>query len=388
MNHRNVVIVLLFSILLLSPFTSAFFTKSHEYWTIKAFQETNSPITQECKDKLQQVLDGNTGADVFVLHYYDNAFKSYISTHTKGSGYLECLTEAGTDSDLRCMCYGLALHNVQDHFAHTAGGFVPGCLTKSFAPNTYGHMVCENSFETNHMKYVANDDVITSGTLQYYDTNVLNSFFTQEGGDKKYISLLEQTSGLTDIRQELNLFANGYKGHSFYDAVYGQQLAFPWWLYAVMFGSLIFGLGMTILILVYGKTNYKFILVIPFALLLIIGIAITIAFYTDNVWALTKFALKIPQSVGLLTASDADVKRVNDLVLQATKTYLETGELVYEDNSGLTYTDTGGVTHTGALIQAQQRFMYITLPILSILAAIFIVYFGYKTFSSSKKKRK
>jgi len=397
LKKNNKIYLNLFCIVFISLFLivniSAAFTKDHLYWSLKALSETNSPITQQCVGKWNLILDGNTGADVPVLHYFDEEFFSYISTHTKGIGYDECLREAGSDSDLQCNCYGVALHNIQDHFFHTEGGVVPKYLKKTFLPNLMGHMMVEQSFLNQHQKLLEEnkDILITNGQLDFYDNIVLDSYFEQTGGDEKYVKQLDAMTGL-DTRTDLNIFANGYKGQGFFDTVYNQKVKLPFWFYGLSYGMLILGFGLTILLFILawkmGHKGWVILLIIPWLLLGIIGSVILIAFYTNNTWQVITAVISIPNNLGLLTISNVDIENYDKIVIAQSKRFLETGVLPYDDNSGLTYEDREGNHVEGALIKAESGFKFIILPILIFLFIVWELFFGYKTFISRRNKKK
>ena len=167
----------------------SFFTESHLYWTIKGFESTDSSITRECNGKLSILLDGNTAADVPVLHYFDkNTVTSYISTHTQGAGYQTCLLEASADVEKRCFCYGVGTHIVEDVFSHLEDGLVPKYLKKFLGTNLFGHMVIERDFEKKHVALVltrTSEPWIQKGELQSYNGIILNNLF--EETDRKSV---------------------------------------------------------------------------------------------------------------------------------------------------------------------------------------------------------
>ena len=348
------IVFTLIIISLLIPNVSAFFTNSHEYWTIKGFHEINSPITELCQNDLSIVLDGNTGADIAVLHYYDDQFMSYIGTHTRFSGYQTCLSNAGTDPQLQCFCYGVGLHNIQDHYAHTKGGLVPKYIKSSFSSNLIAHMTIERSYEIKHMEAKSLDPIISSGELKYYDDRVLDNLFVETGGSYKYLQLLKDMSGI-DMRNDANIFANGYKGSGFYNTVYNEKLSLPWWFWSISIGLMIVGLGGGILFALYGKNNWKYLLILIYLLMFILGALIIFSFYSGNTWGWIKVAIMIVP----IRVSDADVMKYDTIVQQATNTFLETGVLPFDDNSGLSYVDRNGLAVEGELILAEQKFLYI-----------------------------
>jgi len=379
--NKKIILIIMFGIFLLNlvSLTSAYFTRDHLYWTINGFEIVQSPITELCRVKLDIVLDGQTAADIPVLHYFDEQFMSYISTHTKGSGYEACLERAGTDPELQCFCYGVGLHNIQDHFAHTEGGLVPKYISRYFSSNLVGHMTIEKDYENKHIESVRNSDVVSSGLLDYYDNIILDNLFEGKGGSYKYLLLLEDMSGI-DMRNDANIFANGYKGTGFYDTVYNQKLSLPWWFWGLSVGLMIVGFGVSVVLLIFGGTNWKYFLIAIYVMLGIIGVLILVSFFSGNTWQWIQVAIMIVP----VRVADSDISHYDNLVQQATNRFLETGYLPYDDNSGLTYWDSEGNYVEGALGQAEKKFQYIVLPIIILLFMALNAFLLYKTFRTNK----
>ena len=368
---------------------SAYYPSSHRYWDLKSLSEVSSPITKLCtedNDFTNLVVDGESAADATVIHYYDNEFLSYVATHTRGIGFTECLAQAGTDPELLCICYGIGLHNVQDHFAHTDDGLVPTYLKSNLAPNLLGHMAIENSYDTKHIPYLdgQGDVIVTSGTLAFYDTIYLDSFFPEFGGKEKYVRLLNTVTGI-DTRNDLNIVSNGYKGVGFFDTVYNQKLKLPWWGRWSAIGAMVIGFGLSLVFIFTGRTAWKWLLIIPWVTLGILGLLILISFQANTTWQWLNAGLGATSAVGLLEVSDADIIIYNDRVLEASKRFLETGVLPFDDNSGLTYIDRDGIQRTGALIEAERTgFRNIMLPILAAVFALLNGFLIFKTYGVRK----
>ena len=237
----KIFLMLCLIMVLVIPNTSAFFTRSHEYWTAQGFEEVgNTGVVKECSDRLDIVLDGNHFTDTSVIHYFDDEFMSYVGSHTRSISVNECFNRAGGDTDLRCFCHGMALHNTQDSFSHLTDGLVPIHLQKFASPNLFGHMQAESDFEKKHMKLIdQKTGGVTTADLDYFDSILLDNFFEQTGGDIKYVEMANAISGL-DVRNDINIFANGYKGKGFFDTVYDKKLKLPWWFYGISLG-MIFG---------------------------------------------------------------------------------------------------------------------------------------------------
>lgn len=387
----NQIFILAFLLILVTQLSmvSAAFTIDHEYWSLKGLDETDSPIANLCRDRPDLILDGNTAADIMVLHYVDNKVTSYISTHTKGSGYLTCLEKAGTDKEMKCFCYGVGLHNTQDNFFHNEEGLVPKYLKLFFSANLIGHMTLEYDYQLKHQKMLVNDPIVTSGRLEFHDTRVLDNLFEQTGGDVKYLELLADMTGLSldDLKNDANIFANGYKGVGFYDTVYSQKIKLPFIFWGVSIGLIIIGFGMILVLLIVPRvlgiktTKWKLILIMIYLIFAILGILLIISMYTNNTWSWVQAATRVVP----LRISQNDILDYNNKELEATKEFLKTGNLAYEDNSGLSYRDSNGIWHEGALAAAETPFKLILwlgiLPIFIILNLFLL----YKTFRNSKK---
>ena len=383
-KYKKILVFLLLGIVFLSSlqFTSAYFTRDHIYWDIKGFEEVSSPITEQCRPYLNVVLDGQHATDTSVLHYYDNKFMSYIGTHTRYAGYEKCMEEAN-DQEERCFCYGNGLHQVQDHFAHTTGGLVPKYLKKYFSSNLIGHMVIEQNYQDQLEKVIKSDSIVSGGTLDYYDSIVLNSFFQEFGGDEKYFRLLNEMSGL-DAKNDVKIFRTGYLGEGFYNTVYQDKVQLPYWAWGLGIGLLLLGFGIGILLIWTGKTNYKWIISAIWIFIGIIGLIILYSFITGTTWKLTTMAITIPAKVGYLNVAQDDIIEYNQKIQTATNKFLETGILPYDDNSGLSYYNRNGVYVEGALTKAEKSFIIPGLIFLSIF--MFLNYWLIR--KSFKKKRK
>lgn len=374
-------------LLLVVPNSFAFFTKSHLFWSSKGFYEVDSSITQLCRPYLNIVLDGNTATDVPVLHYWDNEVTSYISTHTRGSGYDACMREAGTDVEMQCFCVGMGLHIVQDSFAHNPDGLVPTYLSKNFASNFFGHMVIEKSFENKHLEHVSKEIQVTDGSLDYYNSIVLNSLFEETGGSGKYFELIKQMSNL-DIKADAQIFRSGYLGEGFYNTVYKDKLDFmritPTWFVAVIVSTIIFGFGLAFIFLKFGKTKWKWGLALEWGIFGIIGIVIISSVFMGTTWKITTKVIEIPPSLGLMKVSDSSLESYDKAVQDATNLFLKTGQIPYDDVSGLTYYDKEGKLVKGALAESEKPFKFLLLPTIIILIGLLNLWLIKKTFRRKK----
>lgn len=365
---RNIFLLLLMLVLAASPSFAAF-TQSHLTWAIWGFENVNSPITQMCSEHLDKVLDGQTATDIPVLHYFDNEFMSYIGTHTRGSGHEACLESAGSDVELKCVCVGNALHLIPDSFFHNKGGVVPTYLEKYASLNLIGHMVIEKNFEDKLLAKVKDEEPGLYSKVEYYNKQVCNSFFEQTGGNKKFLKLFNEMSGI-DMTNDANIFCNGYKGTGFYDTVYNQKLKLPFWFWGVSIGMIILGLTLAYGFFRLGETNWKFALVAIYLIIAILGGGILYSFYSGNTWQWIEYSVSVPAKFGVLSVSESDVEMYDKDIRAATKAFLETGRLIVDDASGLTYVDSEGVHIAGALNESEKRAKFIFLP---ILGALFLV---------------
>jgi hypothetical protein len=388
MNKKFLVFAIsILFILVLTQFASAAYTKTHLYYSIKGLEGVDSPLTDKCANYIDVVLDGQTAADVPVLHYFDEKFMSYIGTHTRGSGYIACLEEAGSDVEMQCHCLGRGLHIVQDNFFHNEGGVVPTYLAKYGSVNLLGHMIIEADYEKKFMDKLAEegDPLYTSGKLDYYDSIVCNSFIPQEGGDAKYVDLMNTASGI-DIRNDINIFCNGYKGSGFYDTVYNEKLSLPFWFWGLSIGLLLVGLAIIILSLIFGHGKFKWFLIIEGALILIIGLVIIISVFNGTTWKIVTAVTEIPPKFGFLSVKESDIDMYSVYIQEVTNEFLRTGVLPYDDVSGLSYVDVHGLRVEGALGEAETNGKLIFAGILAVIV-ILNGFFIYKTFSGKRRKK-
>lgn len=272
---------------------------------------------------------------------------------------------------------------MMDNFAHTEIGLVPKYLSKYFSSNLAGHMIIERDFENKHMALVENEKVVTGGQLDYYDSINCDNLFEQTGGDEKYLNLLNEMSGI-DMRNDINIFCNGYHGSDFYSTVYEQKLSLPWWFWGLSIGFLIIGIGVAVLFIIFGKTAWKYSLVFLYLMIALLGILILISFFTDSTWQWINYTISIIP----IEVTNADVTYYNDVVQQATNQFLQTGNLLYDDASGRTYVDRNGNLVEGALGQAEKSFQYVILPILITLFVMLNLALIYKSFVPKRKGKK
>lgn len=388
-NATRIFLIISIFFLVISP-VSAYFTKDHIFWSLNGFEQVNSPLTQQCSPYLDIVLDGNTASDVMVLHYFDDKVLSYVSTHTRGAGYLKCLEEAGSDIEKKCFCYGMGLHNIQDHFAHTEEGIVPEYISKYLSSNLFGHMVIEKNYQDKHQEFIANEPLVTSGQVDYYDTIILNSMFEETNGDNKFFDLLVETTSLdrASIENDARIFRSGYLGEGFFSTVYQNKISLPYWAWGIGIGLLVIGLGIGGLIFFTGTTKTKWITGIIWIFIGLIGGLIIFSFATGTTWKITNYVITAPAKLGYLSVSQSDIELYNNNIIDATNKFLETGNLPYDDNSGLSYEDRDGIWHEGALKNAEKKSWFTIYPILFGLFAWVNYKLIRKSYWKGKKKKK
>ena len=150
---------------------------------------------------------------------------------------------------------------------------------------------------------------------------------------------------------------------------------------------MIVGFGISLLIIIYGKTPWKWLYMFtPWLLIGILGFLILLSFYTNNTWEWINIALKVPASLGLLDVSESDIKSYDEKVQGLTNRFLTTGELETDDASGLTHVDRTGIEVKGALVEAEKGFKYFIVPILATTFTLFNALMFYLTFLKKRKR--
>lgn len=375
MLNKRIFLFLFLGIFLISLLGSsqAYFYKSHEFWTLKAFSQTSSPITQLCGtgNNYEAFKTGVLAADVPVLHYFDKKVSSYVGTHSKGAGLASCLSNADTDEE-KCFCYGETMHWVaQDRYSHLQEGVVYKYLKSEGGLNFLGHMTIERDFENKHMEYVKNDPIVTSGKLEQYDSTALDYLFEEYGGNPELLSLLSQQAGI-DLTNDARIFRSGYQGEGFYSTVYKDKVSLPYWFWLIPIILIIFGLFLVFASLKFGKGFWKWMLLIYSIVIVIFALVILISIFQGTTWKLTTIFIEIPPKFGYLSVSQEDIVYYDQIVTQATIDYLKTGNVVIVDGSGLSYEQDGQLVK-GALSEAQQVAQYIIYPI----ALVIFLYMNY-----------
>lgn len=375
MNKKFLTLIFV-SLLLVSmlPLTSAWFSRDHERFTFTAFEEVNSPITQTCRPYLYVLMDGDSGADISVLHYVGPKVTSYIQTHTR-SGYLDCLKEAGTDLEMKCFCYGIALHQQQDFYSHSENGFTTKYLKKFLGNNYLAHMIVERNMENANDKLTAGKTDAVSIRVEDYDNKLLNSLFPELGGNSKYLTMLNYVSGI-DMSNDAKIFRSGYVGDGFYSTVYKDRVSLPFWAIVIPIALMLLGLVVCILIAWKGVTNWKWLAILFGVILIVLGALIFYTFLSGTTWKVTTLLIEVPPMFGYMKISDTDVQYYSKITQEATNRFLTTGELNIDDASGLSYEDRNGVWHEGALTKASQAsWLVIGLIVALLLTALINIFF-------------
>ncbi len=379
---KKLLITLLLGIFLLSLIhqVDGYFYRDHESFVLKGFQDVNSPLADECRPYIEQVLNGVEAADVGVLHYFDDKVTSYIGAHQR-LGYNNCLREAGSDVESKCFCHGIALHIEMDSLSHLDGGIVVEKIRGSLGSNFLGHMVVERSFEQGHQAFLEerNDPIISSGDLDFYDKRVLNLMFEETGGDSKYMKLINEASGI-NMETDARVIRSGYLGEGFFSTVYQDKISLPFWAWGIGIGVALIGLVIAGVLLFVGKTRWKLMGVFLWIGVSLIGILIIVSFITGTTWKVTTSLIEVPALVGYLAVSPMEVESYHNELTLKTNNFLETEQLTTDDASGLSYVDQNGVFHEGALKRAESGFKFILLPILLISLAVMSLWIFMKSF--------
>lgn len=400
MRNLNVLVlsILVLSILSLSS-VSAFFPQSHIAWTVDGFNTIKSPITDNCRQYLNVVLDGDNGADSGVLHYGGSLVTSYIYTHTL-AGYKQCLIDAADEVDKQCFCHGMYLHIIQDSFSHNTNGNLDGVVVaglKQYAGSNYfGHMTLERDFENKHVEQMKKngDYAITSGSLDKYNAIYLDTLLTSDGKPSKYLAVINDIAGI-DLSGDVKAIRSGYQGVGFYDSNAKNRYSLPAWAILIIIALLTVGLGMVILNLLYGSGGWKWISVLFWVVILSIGVIILISFFTGGFWSLITKTLDTTAATGYLSVSDKNVALYSKVVQDATNNFLQTGDTPIQDASGLSYCPKGEATATGCnvklvgyLDKAETPFKVVYYGVFMPLSIAIMVFLNYKSFKKKNGKKK
>jgi len=372
-------------VLTLMPLTSAWFTRDHARFTYQGLSEIQSPITEMCRGYEDVVMDGNTGNDLAILHYFEDGVTSYITTHT-ATGMANCDREAGTDVGLKCYCIGAKLHVLQDFNSHSTNGFTTKYLREFVGNNYLWHMIVEKNMEERNDEIYAQSDPLLTAKVDYYDTITLNSLFPELGGDSKYMNLVNQVGDI-NLENDARIFRTAYVGDSsFFDTVYAEKTTIPTRFVILPIALFLIGLLIVVLMFIFGKTGYKWIAIILGLILLLLGIAIFITFVTGTTWKVISVIITIPPKFGYMKLSDADVQYYDKITQEKTNEYLRTGIFDIQDASGLSYTAKDGTPVTGALTQASKGSNY-TIGLFVVLLFVSILTLFFKSIVTKKERK-
>jgi hypothetical protein len=370
--RKALVLVFVVALLACTPAVLARFPHEHVYLTLKAFRELDTPITRLCGDKLELVQAGNNGADAPVIHYMDDKVTSYIGTHTKGT-YEQCLIEAGSDVDARCVCYGMGLHIAQDD-VHVYDYGVPKWIKKYWGSNVVLHAAAERKHEQMLLSDIQEGKL---GTVVGYNEVVertkhsYDPFFSQE----KFINLFNRATG-TDMYSDIAIVGASLRGERWDQEVYGKKVGLPAWTY-VLIGGLIAVGALFIVLALLSKTSvgFKAFSVVKGSLFALAGLILLASILTGQSWVWFNYLL---QPVGAVMSVSDDEHRVwMEKGYEHTKYFLENEELPHADASGLSYYDEDGKYHRGALNEAETRGI-VLLVIVGILYLGLLVWMAKK----------
>ena len=373
-------LLFLFIFIILSSSSLAWFPEPHAYFTIKALKEVNSPIADYCKDREAQVVFGNAGSDVPVIHYLEGGKKleSYKGTHSR-SFNAKCFEIAGNDADLKCVCYGNSFHLVQDFSSHYE--FVPNFITKFFTSNVFGHPIIERQHADQLLARILRekDPSITIDELKYKSVHSLDLLYE----DKKYIELFNKASGL-DMTSDFVIVDAALKGERWQSVVYGKEIGLPPFYWYISISILVAGLiwmGLTIYI---GRNGWKYLSYFIAILIITLGVALSASLVTNKSWIwFNSMASVVGKYIDI-----GDSTQITNQVLQDTKNFLLTEQLnahgnLIEDAAGLDYVDQFNILHKGTLNTAETKYKFISYPLIMLILSAFTIWLFVKM---SKKK--
>ena len=131
------IIFAFFLIITLLPIVYAHFPPTHVYYTLESMRTTDSPITRLCKDREEQVIYGNLGADVPV--HFSRFWPQYKLTNLAPTpvSTLEKAKSVARNAGLNYVYIG----NVPGHQGETT--FCPVCKRALIVRK--GYTVTENN---------------------------------------------------------------------------------------------------------------------------------------------------------------------------------------------------------------------------------------------------
>ena len=161
------------------------------------------------------------------------------------------------------------------------------------------------------------------------------------------------------------------------------QIPAIFWLIGI--GMVVIGFGMlialTFVFRAVDTTGWRWIIVLQFLPIGLFGFLIIGSFITGTTWKITSALTGIPPTIGILEVSDVDILAYHDRVQQVTNLFLESGRLPFDDVSGLSYVDRFGNAKIGALDQAEQRSLFIIVPLLIIWFLASNIFLWKRTFN-------
>jgi hypothetical protein len=365
--------LILFCVLLLIPFSYAWMPENHAYFTIEGFRTTNSPITTLCQDREEQIIFGNAAADVPVIHYLENDLEGYKGTHSRAV-YTKCLEIAGSDKDLKCFCYGVGLHLVQDVVSHY--DVVPLYIQKYFGSNKLLHPIIEINTRAQTLERLkANPSAVaTEEEIKQAAKYSLDLFYK----DAKYYQLFQEATGL-DMRQDFAAVDAALRGERWKDVVYGKKVSLPSWYWVVSGSIAIIGIFWVVLTRLISRNKLGILSYFIGGALSIFGVLLLISLATGQSWIWYNNIAKIPAAMmNIEDSSKWDIE-----ALQNTKNFFANEQLINDgslvsDASGLSHTDSQNNWVKGPLDAAEGRFKYFLFPMLAIIAVALTVLLFWK----------
>jgi hypothetical protein len=136
---------------------------------------------------------------------------------------------------------------------------------------------------------------------------------------------------------------------------------------------------------IFGRTNWKWLVILLGLILLIIGGIIVYSFITGTTWQITTFIIEIPPKFGYLSVTQSEVDYYNRLGQEATNQFLKDGILRVDDASGLSYTDRNGNLVTGTLTKAETGSKYLII-VAMLFAFISLINLFFKSLVDKKTR--
>jgi len=189
--------VVIINIFLLSTVSYAWGPNTHMYLTKTAMDKQDTAIAQLCRNYQTELYAGLAVPDATVLEYFKNypVGKNYRLTHNWNFAG-KCFERAGDDMSLKCFCYGISTHEIQDTIAHNY--FVVEKIEEFYVPNWIIHPIVEGAVEAH---------VITEHPeLSYLTAHSMDMLF--EPGNEIYLDIVQDSIGPTSV---FNIRKNAYE---------------------------------------------------------------------------------------------------------------------------------------------------------------------------------